>query len=95
MSRWAKSISAAGTSPGCSCWPTPAGLWPAWPTRWLVVQVRHRLDYPLLVNLVTILTPLTAFLLAEVIHASGVLAVVVCGLVMSQAGPRVVQADTK
>ena len=37
----------------------------------------------------------TAFLLAEVIHASGVLAVVVCGLVISQVGPRVIQADAR
>jgi monovalent cation/hydrogen antiporter len=36
-------------------------------TGWLVVQVGNRLDDPLLGNLVTILTPLTAFLLAEVI----------------------------
>jgi CPA1 family monovalent cation:H+ antiporter len=55
---------------------------------WLVVQVRHRLDDPLLGNVLTILTPFTAFLLAELIHASGVLAVVVCGFMLSQAVPR-------
>jgi CPA1 family monovalent cation:H+ antiporter len=64
-------------------------------TGWLVVQVRHRLDDPLLGNVLTILTPFTAFLLAELIHASGVLAVVVCGLVISQAAPRVIQADAR
>ena len=58
-------------------------------TAWLAVQVRRRLDDPLQENVAMILTPFTAFLLAEVIHASGVLAVVVCGLIMSQAGPRV------
>jgi NhaP-type Na+/H+ or K+/H+ antiporter len=61
-------------------------------TAWLGVQVRRRLDDPLLGNVVTILTPFTAFLLAEAIHASGVLAVVVSGLMMSQLGPRVVRA---
>ena len=61
-------------------------------TAWLAVQVRRRLDDPLLENVAMILTPFTAFLLAERIHASGVLAVVVCGLIMSQAGPRVGQA---
>jgi Na+/H+ antiporter len=58
-------------------------------TAWLAVHVRRRLDDPLQENVAMILTPFTAFLLAEVIHASGVLAVVVCGLIMSQAGPRV------
>jgi monovalent cation/hydrogen antiporter len=62
---------------------------------WLVVQLRHRLTEPLLGNVLTILTPFTAFLLAEMIQASGVLAVVVCGLVISQAGPRVIQAEAR
>jgi CPA1 family monovalent cation:H+ antiporter len=39
--------------------------------------------------------PFTAFLLAELVHASGVLAVVVCGLTLSQIGPRLVRADTR
>lgn len=64
-------------------------------TGWLVVQVRRRLDDPLLGNVVAILTPFAAFLLAELIHGSGVLAVVVCGLLISQAGPRVIQADAR
>jgi len=64
-------------------------------TAWLSIQARRRLDDPLLGNLVTILTPFTAFLLAQAIHASGVLAVVVSGLIMSQAGPRVVRAATR
>src|SRR5437016_1108705 len=64
-------------------------------TAWLAVQVRRRVDDPLQGNVAIILTPFTAFLLAEAIHASGVLAVVVCGLIMSQAGPRVGQADTR
>jgi CPA1 family monovalent cation:H+ antiporter len=62
---------------------------------WLGMWVRRHLDDPLQENLVSILTPFTAFLLAEVVHASGVLAVVVCGLILSQAGPRVVRADTR
>ncbi|WP_327725406.1 Na+/H+ antiporter [Streptomyces europaeiscabiei] len=61
-------------------------------TAWLGIQVRRRLDDPLLGNVVTILTPFTAFLLAEEIEASGVLAVVVAGLIMSQAGPRLAGA---
>jgi monovalent cation/hydrogen antiporter len=62
---------------------------------WLGVQARHRLDDSLQENVLILLIPFTAYLLAEAIHASGVLAVVVCGLIMSQAGPRVGRADTR
>jgi Na+/H+ antiporter len=64
-------------------------------TAWVGVQVRRRLDDALLANVVTVLTPFTAVLLAETIHASGVLAVVVSGLMLSRIGPRVVRADTR
>ncbi|MCW2638184.1 MAG: Na+/H+ antiporter [Dactylosporangium sp.] len=64
-------------------------------TAWLSVRVRRLLDDPLLENVVSILTPFTAFLLAELAHASGVLAVVVCGLALSQIAPRVIRADTR
>jgi monovalent cation/hydrogen antiporter len=64
-------------------------------TAWVATRARRRLDDPLQENLVVLLTPFTAFLLAEVAHASGVLAVVVCGLIMSQVGPRVGRADTR
>ncbi len=62
---------------------------------WLAVQVRKRLDSPLHESVVSILTPFSAFLLAEVVHGSGVIAVVVCGLTLSQVGPRIVPADTR
>jgi CPA1 family monovalent cation:H+ antiporter len=61
----------------------------------LAIQVRRRLDDPIHEGLVTLLTPFTAFLLAEFAHASGVLAVVVCGLIMSQLAPRLTRADTR
>jgi Na+/H+ antiporter len=62
---------------------------------WLVTQTRRRLDDPLQENVLILLTPFSAFLLAEVVGASGVLAVVVCGLIMSQTGPRVGRADSR
>jgi monovalent cation/hydrogen antiporter len=62
---------------------------------WLGIQVRRRLDDPLLSNVAIILIPYTAYLLAEAIEASGVLAVVLCGLIMSQSGPRVGQAHQR
>lgn len=52
-------------------------------TAWLAVQVRRHLDDPLQENVLILVTPFTAYLLAEAVQASGVLAVVVCGLIMS------------
>lgn len=48
------------------------------------MNLRRRLDDPLLGNLVMILAPFTAYLLAEFVEASRVLTVVVCSLIMSQ-----------
>ncbi|MYS57160.1 Na+/H+ antiporter [Streptomyces sp. SID6013] len=63
---------------------------------WVGVVVRRRVNTdPLLANLTVLLTPFTAYLLAELIDASGVLAVVAAGLVMSQAGPRMAGAATR
>lgn len=64
-------------------------------TAWAGVHVRRWIHDPLLSNVVTILSPFTAFVLAELVQASGVLAVVVAGLAMGRLGPRVVQADTR
>jgi monovalent cation/hydrogen antiporter len=58
---------------------------------WAAIPVRRAITDPLLTNTLILLLPFTSFLLAELIHASGVLAVVVCGLVMSQAAPRIGQ----
>ncbi|MET9387009.1 Na+/H+ antiporter [Streptomyces sp. NPDC002928] len=57
-------------------------------TAWLGIKSSRVFNDPLLGNAAMILIPFTAYLLAEVIEASGVLAVVVAGLIMSQAGPR-------
>jgi CPA1 family monovalent cation:H+ antiporter len=62
---------------------------------WVAAQVRRRLDDPLLENVLILLTPFSAFLLAEAVEASGVLAVVVCGLIMSQVGPRQSRAASR
>ncbi|MFJ3804333.1 Na+/H+ antiporter [Streptomyces sp. NPDC090088] len=60
---------------------------------WANTIVRRRLDDPLLGNLVMILAPFTAYLLAELIEASGVIAVVTTGLIMSQVAPRIIRAE--
>ncbi|WP_405697805.1 cation:proton antiporter [Streptomyces sp. NBC_01185] len=65
---------------------------------WLGIQLRRRvrvLGDTLLDNLTIILLPFSAYLVAEQVEASGVLAVVVCGLVMSQAGPSLGRAAAR
>ena len=61
----------------------------------LVSLVRRRLDDPMREGALSVLTPFTAFLLAEVVHASGVVAVVVAGLVMSWVSPRLIRARSR
>src|SRR6476660_8835564 len=58
-------------------------------------QLRRRMDDPMLEAIAMLVTPFAAFLLADVIHASGVLAVVSCGLFMSQVAPRITGAATR
>ena len=58
-------------------------------------QVRRRMDDPMLEGIAMLVTPFAAFLLADLVHASGVLAVVVCGLFMSQVTPRITGAVTR
>ena len=54
----------------------------------LGTAVLRRLSDPLMHNAALILVPFAAFLAAEQIHASGVIAVVVAGLYLSRTGPR-------
>jgi CPA1 family monovalent cation:H+ antiporter len=61
----------------------------------VVVAVRRRLHDVRLANLLSLLTPFVAYLPAEVLHVSGVVAVVACGLALTQVGPRVVDAQTR
>ncbi|MGC4892669.1 Na+/H+ antiporter [Micromonospora sp. DT31] len=61
----------------------------------LVVLIRKRVDDPMREGGLSILTPFVAFLLADAAHASGVLAVVVSGLLLSYAGPRVIRARSR
>jgi CPA1 family monovalent cation:H+ antiporter len=60
-----------------------------------VVLIRRRLDDPLREGALSVLTPFVAFLLAQAIGASGVLAVVIAGLVLSYASPRVIRARSR
>ena len=58
-------------------------------------QVRRRMDDPMLESIAMLVTPFAAFLLADSIDASGVLAVVCCGLLMSQVTPRITKAAAR
>lgn len=60
---------------------------------WVAIQARKRLHDAITQNIAMLLTPFTAYLLAELVHASGVLAVVVAGLIISQVGPRIGVAE--
>ena len=62
---------------------------------WLVIRARKISNETLLENGINTLAPFMAFLLAEKIHASGVLAVVVCGLALSHVGPRLASGRTR
>lgn len=55
---------------------------------WVIARVGAPIQNAMIGNLFRILTPLLIFFLAELVEASGVLAVVVCGLYMAQVGPR-------
>lgn len=48
----------------------------------LVIVVRRRLNHPLVENALSLATPIAAYLPAEQLHCSGVLAVVICGLLL-------------
>ncbi len=62
---------------------------------WLSTWVRRQIEDPTLENIALLVTPFAAFLLADLVHASGVLAVVVCGLLMSRTLPRITSAPAR
>jgi monovalent cation/hydrogen antiporter len=60
-----------------------------------VTQVRRRLDAPQEEGALSLLTPFAAFLLAQTIHCSGVVAVLVSALVLAYVGPYVIRARSR
>jgi Na+/H+ antiporter len=62
---------------------------------WVVLLIRRHLDDSMREGGLSILTPVVAFLLAHVAHGSGVLAVVVAGLLISYHAPRVIRARSR
>ena len=62
---------------------------------WLIRQVRRRIHAPEIESTISLLTPFAAFLPAEALGVSGVLAVVTAGLYLARFGPRLVAPDTR
>lgn len=61
----------------------------------VVTLLRRRLDAPLEEGALSVLTPFAAFLLADAIHCSGVVAVLVAALVITYVSPRVIRARSR
>lgn len=71
------------------------GLAIALVTGWLVSWLRSRVTNPVTDGVVSLLTPWLAYLPAEEVHASGVLAVVVAGLLLGHRSPVIQQAASR
>ncbi len=61
----------------------------------LLHLIHDRIEQPLIETAMTLLTPYAAYLLAEHLHTSGVLAVVTCGLVLSRHSPHLFSSQTR
>ncbi|GAB2966852.1 Na+/H+ antiporter [Amycolatopsis acidiphila] len=62
---------------------------------WLAVQLHKRLVDPVLDTAASLVVPFAAYLPAEAVHGSGVLAVVVAGLILGQQTPRLLAGPSR
>jgi CPA1 family monovalent cation:H+ antiporter len=62
---------------------------------WIIVPVRKRLEDPVLDTTLSLLVPYVAYLAAEELHGSGVLGVVVAGLVLGHKSPEIQSAGSR
>ncbi len=62
---------------------------------WLLAELRRHIHDPEVENTISLLTGYAAYLPAEHLGVSGILAVVATGLYLGRVGPRVVAADTR
>ena len=62
---------------------------------WVARLLYRRLDDSVLETLMSLATPFAAYLAAEKVHASGVLAVVITGLWVSHSSPAIISAATR
>lgn len=61
----------------------------------VVTYIRRNLDDPLREGALSFVQPFAAFLIADAVHVSGVVAVVVSGLILTYVGPRVIRARSR
>jgi len=85
----------AGRTAGLLLLSAVGGLAVGLAVAWVVTQVRRRLEEPLVENALSLATPFLAYLPAERVHGSGVLAVVVCGLVLGHASPTLLSSTSR
>jgi monovalent cation/hydrogen antiporter len=64
-------------------------------TGWVVVQIQKRIDDPPIETTISLLTPFAAYLVADQLHFSGVLAVVATGLYVGWNSPLMHTAQTR
>jgi len=76
-------------------WVGTAGVAVGLAVGWLIAWLRRRMHAPEIEATISLLTPFAAFLPAEALGVSGVLAVVACGLYLGRQGPRIVAPDTR
>jgi monovalent cation/hydrogen antiporter len=62
---------------------------------WLVSRIQRRLDDPPVQVTISLLTPFAAYIPAERLDVSGVLAVVACGLVLGWRAPQILTSRTR
>ncbi|MGN6371019.1 MAG: Na+/H+ antiporter [Phycisphaerae bacterium] len=61
----------------------------------LMHQVHERIEQPIIETAMTLLTPYAAYLLADELHASGVLSVVTCGIILSRHSSHLFSSQTR
>ena len=88
-------LPAAPEVAGLFVWSFVGGILAGALTGAVIVLIRRRIDHTLIEGGLSVLTPFVAFGLAELLHASGVVGVVVAGLILSYYGPRVIRARSR
>jgi CPA1 family monovalent cation:H+ antiporter len=85
-----------GEAAGGFAWSAAGGLGIGLAAGAAIAWVRTRIGkVPVVENTISVLTPFAAYIPAERLGASGVLAVVAVGLYMGRRGPRVISAETR
>ncbi len=77
------------------CFASLGGIALGWILGLLVARLHLMLDDPVVETIITLLTPFGAYLIAEALGVSGVLAVVVCGLYLSRRSSRLFSSRTR